>query len=78
MIALEDATNVLRSVSSTAAVSAGGVIASALADEPNPEALQEIQLLVTSAIANYAAISEAVAKMIAEVRTTNDEPGKTK
>jgi hypothetical protein len=65
-IAIQDATDALRNISTISSTAAGVAIAQALADKPNPQAMQEIQQMMTSAIADYSAIAGAVVAMLNE------------
>jgi hypothetical protein len=63
-IAIQDATDALRNISTIATTASGVAIAQALAEKPNPEALQEIQKMMTTAIQDYSAIAKATVAML--------------
>lgn len=63
-IAVQDATDALRNISTIATTAAGVAIAQALAENPNPTALQEISEMMTTAISDYSAIAKAAVGML--------------
>jgi len=66
-IAIQDAADALRNVSTVANTARGAAIAQMLATPPNPaaaEALTAAQAMMTSAIADYAAIGQAAAAIL--------------
>ena len=63
-IAIQDATDALRNITTIATTAAGVAIAQALAEKPNPTALTEISEVMTGAIADYSAITAAAAAML--------------
>ena len=68
-IAVQDATDALRNISTVATSASGAAIAQMLATPPNPaaaEALVAAQAMMTSAVANYAAIGAAAAAILKE------------
>jgi hypothetical protein len=68
-IAIQDAADALRNISTVATSARGAAIAQLLATPPNPaaaEALVAAQTMMTGAIADYAAIGAAAAIMVKE------------
>jgi hypothetical protein len=68
-IAIQDATDMLRNISTIATTASGVAIAQMLATPPNPgaaEALTAAQTMMTSATAEYAAIGAAAAAILQE------------
>jgi len=68
-IAVQDATDMLRSMSTIATTASGVAIAQMLATPPNPgapDALAAAQTLLTGATADYAAIGAAAAAILKE------------
>lgn len=63
-IAIQDATDALRNISTIATTASGVAIAQALAEKPNPTALEEIQQMMTTAISDYTAIANATVAML--------------
>jgi hypothetical protein len=68
-IAIQDAADALRNISTVAATAQGAAIAQMLATPPNPaaaDALNAAQAMMTSAVANYTAIGTAAAAILKE------------
>jgi len=63
-IAIQDATDALRNISTIATTASGVAIAQALAEKPNAPAMQEIQQMMTTAIQDYTAIANATVAML--------------
>lgn len=66
-IAIQDATDALRNISTIATTATGVVVAQMLiGDEKNSPMLQQIQKIVTNATADYVAIGQAAAQILKE------------